>query len=188
MKTEVQAGGLPGGRGCAAGRRFDSKSCVHSEYSLPTEWHGCDRTTKPAPGDKQERTMADLINTCLKDEMRRDRRIVVFGEDVADATRAEALKTKSQGQGWGFQADERAAGVSLGRDRVWNSPLAEANIVGRAIGMAVRGLKPVVEIQFFDYIWPAMHQMRNEMSATAVAVERGVQLPAGDAGSDRRDT
>src|SRR5688572_29869881 len=163
IKKDVEAEVLAATDDALAQEQPGPETVYHHVYSPDVDPTSEQFDTEDDPQfSGNETTMVDLLNACMKDEMRRNPRMLIFGEDVADVSREQHLG-KVKGKGgvfkvtWGLQKE-------FGSDRVYNSPLAEANIVGRAIGLAIRGFKPVVEIQFFDYIWPAYMQLRDELS------------------------
>ena len=137
---------------------------VYSETVSPTsERFSAEASASEAAG--KPIVMVDAINHALHEEMERNEKMLVFGEDVED------------GKGGVFTAT-RGLSTKFGRERVFNSPLAESSIVGVAIGLAVHGFKAVPEIQFGDYVWTAMMQIRNELASMRYRSNNAWSCPA----------
>jgi 2-oxoisovalerate dehydrogenase E1 component len=141
-------------REALAAPRPDPKTVTEHVYLLPKI---APPTEPPVGGD--EVAMGEAIRRTLHEQMAADERVRVFGEDVADAR--ELILAEVEGKG-GVFGTTHGLQREFGRARCFNTPLAEANIVGRAVGMGIRGLRPAPEVQFFDYIWPAMQQIKSE--------------------------
>src|ERR671912_227724 len=177
IRSEAKQIVVDAAKAALAAPRPDVKTVLDHVVALPDI---------PDPGDPptdgEPVAMGEAIRRALHDVMESDERVRVFGEDVADAR--EAILAEVEGKG-GVFGTTHGLQRQFGRARCYNTPLAEANIIGRAVGQAVRGLRPAPEIQFFDYIWPAMQQVKSEAatirwrSAGAFTCPTVIRVPIG---------